>query len=128
MPSKALWETRRDDGAVVAERVRPVHGDRVGLGVLDDPLDAAGPCPGLLGREYPADLVEVQVLQLEVASILGRPGRRRGAEVGCHWTPPRGGATAVRTRAALSSSEGQVTRAVGDRWIAAKNARVRVCM
>ena len=37
-----------------AVRLGPMHGDRVGLGVLDDPPDAPGSCPGLLRCEDPS--------------------------------------------------------------------------
>ena len=81
-----------------------MHADRVGLGVVDDPLDAAGPCPRLLRREDPAELLEVQVLQIEAAPILGRGVRRRGAVPTRHCTPPCGGTATVMTWAAISSS------------------------
>ena len=46
-----------------------------------------------------------------------------GSAVGSrHCTPPCGGTTAVMTRAATSSSRGQITLAFGALWIAAKMA------
>ena len=79
-----------------------MHPDRVGLGVVDDPPDAAS--PGLLRRDDAVEFLEVQVLQIEAAPILRRRVRRRGAVPTRHCTPPCGRTAAVMTRAATSSS------------------------
>ena len=55
-----------------------MHPDRVGLGVVDDPPDGAS--PGLLRRDDAVEFLEVQVLQIEAAPILGRRVRCRGAD------------------------------------------------
>ena len=78
-----------------------MHPDLVGLGVVDDPPDAAS--SGLLRRDDAVEFLKVQVLQIEAAPILGRRVRSRGAVPTRHCTPPCGGTATVIPRAAISS-------------------------
>ena len=106
-----------------------MHADWVGLGVVDDPLDAAGPCPRLLRREDPAELLEVQVPQIEAAPILGRGVRRRGAVPTRHWDAAlrrhRDGHDVGSDLIVLRPGHPRLRGAL---WIAAKIASVRVCV
>ena len=59
---------------------------------------------GFFRRDDAVDSLEVQLLRIEAAPILGRRVPRRGAVPTRHCTSPFGGTAAVMTRAAISSS------------------------